>query len=152
MVAAKYANSVDATEIMLDRQTALDKTRQEANEAPYDPATQVPLCQSEHNTWLAYWEPIWAAQACREQVAAGRSHYTLGLGIETCSTHRMRWGWRQAQRAHNYVTWCAIAADAMAEEADQYQPTEDDLFWLDYEPSDSALAMEALIDTYPRGI
>ena len=111
MVAAQYANSINVTEILLDRQTALDQARQEANETPYDPAQQVPLCQSEHNLWLAYWEPIWAAQARQEEVAAGRSHYALDLLIETCSTHRMRWGWRQAQRAHNADTWRTIAAE-----------------------------------------
>ena len=63
MITAKYSNSQNATEIMLDRQTALDNARQEATEAAYDPSTQVPLCQSEHIAWLDYWTPKWAADA-----------------------------------------------------------------------------------------
>ncbi len=158
MITAKFANSVNATEIMLDRQTALDKVLQEANATLYAPATQVPLCQSEHNTWLAYWQPIWAEQAVTEQVSAGWSHYGLGLAIETCSPGHMRRGWRQARASHNTDTWRTIAADAkpgldvadslcdwwivnddtncevhILGESDQYQPAEDDLFWLDDE-------------------
>ncbi len=153
MNTAKYSNSVNATEIFFGRQTALDKARQEVNESKYDPSTQVPLCESEHNIWLAYWQPIWDADARREQVDAGRTHYACNLPLETCCTSRMRWGWRQAQRAHNYATWRTIAADAILEEKDQKPGLNvDDDHWMDWEPSNSDLAMEALADTYPRGI
>jgi len=93
MIIAEYGNNVNATEVFLARQAARQAARRE-----YNPRTQFPHNDAQHAAWLAYWQPFWEEQEIEEQRVAGRQHFLLGLGVETCHTPAMAAGWHEAAR------------------------------------------------------
>lgn len=96
MIVAELSNSVNVTEVLLDRQSNLAAARNE-----YNPRLQLPQGKAQYDAWLAYWGPFWEEQKREEQRQAGRAHFDLGLPLDSCSTEVMRQGWQDAEAEFN---------------------------------------------------